>query len=63
MDGLTATREIRKTGNKTPIIAMTANAFREDAARCIEAGMNDHIGKPLDTNRFIEILRQYLLHK
>jgi CheY-like chemotaxis protein/two-component sensor histidine kinase len=63
MDGLTATKEIRKTGDKTPIIAMTANAFREDAARCIEAGMNDHIGKPLDTNRFIEILREYLVHK
>ena len=49
MDGLTATREIRKMpGMATlPIIAMTANAFDEDRQRCLEAGMNDHIGKPV----------------
>jgi CheY-like chemotaxis protein len=61
MDGLTATKEIRKFDTTTPIIAMTANAFKEDAERCIAAGMNAHIGKPLDTDRFTRILRQYLL--
>ncbi|MDR0991467.1 MAG: response regulator [Ruminococcus sp.] len=61
MDGLTATREIRKFNTETPIIAMTANAFKEDADRCIEAGMNGHIGKPLDTDKFIKVLRRYLL--
>jgi signal transduction histidine kinase/CheY-like chemotaxis protein len=61
MDGLTATLEIRKQDANVPIIAMTANAFREDAERCIKAGMNDHIGKPLDTDRFFEIVRKYLL--
>ena len=43
-----------------PIIAMTANVFREDIERCLEAGMNDHIGKPLDINEFFGILRKYL---
>jgi len=44
-----------------PIIAMTANVFREDIDRCIKAGMNDHIGKPLDIEEFFLILRKYLL--
>jgi len=52
MDGLTATREIRdsgKMGAKTvPIIAMTANAMRGDKEKSLEAGLNDHITKPLD---------------
>ena len=52
MDGLTATRTIRaldrQDAKTIPIIAMTANAFREDAERCMEAGMNAHLAKPLD---------------
>jgi signal transduction histidine kinase len=43
-----------------PIIAMTANVFREDVERCHAAGMNDHIGKPIDFNSLIAILRKYL---
>jgi len=43
-----------------PIIAMTASVFREDVERCISAGMNDHVGKPLDINEVIKILRKYL---
>ena len=48
LNGLGATREIRNLSNRqdTPILAMTANAFVEDRARCIEAGMNDFIAKP-----------------
>ena len=51
MDGITATREIRKLNRPDartiPIIAMTANAFEEDAQKCLEAGMNAHLSKPL----------------
>jgi CheY-like chemotaxis protein len=39
------------------IVAMTANVFRDDIERCIEAGMDDHIGKPVDFNEHIEKLR------
>ncbi|MDR0301338.1 MAG: cache domain-containing protein [Treponema sp.] len=43
-----------------PIIAMTANVFTEDINRCLEAGMNDHIGKPVNLNEIYEKLRKYL---
>jgi len=43
-----------------PIIAMTANVFREDIEKCIEAGMNDHIGKPIDFNEVMGKLKKYL---
>ena len=50
MDGETATREIRKDARfaALPIVAMTANAMEVDQERCIEAGMNDHVAKPID---------------
>ncbi len=48
MDGLTATRMLREAGHSLPIIAMTANVMAEDRARTIEAGMNDHVRKPVD---------------
>ena len=52
MDGLEATKAIRmlerEDAKKIPIIAMTANAFEEDRKACLEAGMNEHIGKPID---------------
>jgi signal transduction histidine kinase len=60
MDGLTATREIRKENAEVPIIAMTANAFKEDAKACIEAGMNAHIAKPVDPEAFMKLLADYL---
>jgi CheY-like chemotaxis protein len=44
-----------------PIIAMTANVFKEDVEKCLAAGMNDHIGKPLDVDEFFGTLRKYLL--
>lgn len=57
MDGLTATREIRaleRPDAKTiPIVAMTANAFEEDAKKCLAAGMNAHLAKPLDIDKVI----------
>ena len=55
MDGYTATKEIRsleRSDSKTiPIIAMTANAFQEDAEKCIAVGMNAHLAKPLDIEK------------
>ena len=65
MDGLEATRSIRALGSKQaleiPIVAMTANVFKEDIQRCLDAGMNGHIGKPIDFNELIVILKKYLL--
>ncbi|SBW02871.1 putative Histidine kinase [uncultured delta proteobacterium] len=63
MDGLEATRRIRALGTPKaltiPIIAMTANVFREDIEKCLAAGMNDHLGKPLDMDVVGEKLRRY----
>ncbi len=64
MDGLEATRRIRALDDpyakKVPIIAMTANVFREDVEQCLDAGMNDHIGKPINLNQVFEKLSEYL---
>jgi CheY-like chemotaxis protein len=48
MDGPAAARAIRAAGDATPILALTANAFAEDRRLCLEAGMDDHLVKPLD---------------
>jgi CheY-like chemotaxis protein len=65
MDGYEATRSIRALGTPKakgiPIVAMTANVFREDVERCMEAGMSSHIGKPLDYEEVIGNLRTYLI--
>ena len=70
MNGYEATRRIRKfeekqlqvnnSRNRIPIIAMTANIFKSDIEDCLAAGMDDHLGKPLDIDRVIEKLRAYL---
>jgi signal transduction histidine kinase len=60
MDGITATRLIREISKNIPIVAMTANAFQEDISACLEAGMNDHLSKPLDYNRMMSKLQSYL---
>jgi len=66
MDGYEATRRIRALDTPKaltiPIVAMTANVFREDIDRCLEAGMNSHVGKPLDFNEILEKLNEYLSH-
>lgn len=65
MNGYEATMGIRAldipAAKKVPIVAMTANVFREDIEKCLEVGMNGHIGKPLDFDEVFLQLRQYLL--
>jgi signal transduction histidine kinase/ActR/RegA family two-component response regulator len=65
MDGYEATERIRAMdvpgASSVPIVAMTANVFREDIDHCLAVGMNDHIGKPLDFDEVLEKLRKYLL--
>ena len=64
MDGLTATKTIRSLkhpdAETIPIIAMTANAFQEDAEKCIAAGMNAHLAKPLDIEKVQMTIYKYI---
>jgi signal transduction histidine kinase/ActR/RegA family two-component response regulator len=66
MDGYEATRVIRSleaenSRKRIPIVAMTANVFKEDIEKCIEAGMDDHIGKPVDFEKIKEKLKIHLI--
>lgn len=63
LDGLSATRLLRDNSrfNQLPIIAMTANASREDVAQCLAAGMNAHVAKPIDEQRLWQALIEHCL--
>lgn len=65
LDGYEAARRIRSLGSQkalsVPIIAMTANVFREDVERALAAGMNDHVGKPVDVDDLFDKLKRHLL--
>jgi CheY-like chemotaxis protein len=67
MDGFDATRNIRAldfdSAKTIPIIALTANVFLEDVENCLAVGMNDHLGKPLDFDKVMRILRRYLFRQ
>ncbi|MEO5377088.1 MAG: PAS domain S-box protein [Magnetococcus sp. DMHC-6] len=62
MDGLTATREIRKDSrfSELPILAMTANAMSGDREMCLDAGMQDHIAKPLDPEKMFSTIARWI---
>ena len=64
MDGLRAARFIRSTDSdyarKIPIIALSANAFSEDVKASLDAGMDEHLSKPFDADKLLELL---MLHK
>ncbi|MBL8269309.1 response regulator [Steroidobacter sp.] len=63
MDGLEATRLIRQTegdGRRTPIVALTANAMMGTLERCLEAGMDDYLTKPLDISRLQDVLDRFM---
>jgi len=64
MDGYEATRLIRalppRRRGRLPIVAMTANVFKDDIESCLKSGMDDHIGKPLDFDKVLRVLHKYL---
>ena len=64
MDGLTATRLIRRRPEwkKLPNIMLTAKAMKDDQARCLEAGANDYIAKPIDVDKLLSLCRVWLPH-
>jgi CheY-like chemotaxis protein len=63
LNGFEATKLIREINSEyaknIPIIAMTADAFQEDQEKCIEAGMNAHLAKPIDETLLLKTLRHY----
>jgi len=64
MDGMECTRRIRglntPEAQAVPIVAMTANVFREDIQKCVEAGMDDHVGKPIDMKIVLNVMAKYM---
>jgi signal transduction histidine kinase/CheY-like chemotaxis protein/HAMP domain-containing protein len=62
MDGFETTRAIRRlpTYNELPIIALTAKAMKGDREKCLEAGLSDYITKPVDTDRLLALIQQWL---
>jgi CheY-like chemotaxis protein len=67
MDGYEATRRIRsgqsREAGRVPVIAMTANVFKDDIDRCLACGMNAHLGKPIRPEAMLAVLRRYLAKK
>jgi len=59
MDGYHATSELRKEGYRTPIIALTAHALKEERARCLASGFDDHISKPINLNSLISSIAHF----
>ena len=61
-DGPTAARTIRKLDHpqarEIPIIAVTANAYHEDIQKCLKAGMNEHLAKPVDYQKLTDLLKK-----
>ena len=60
MDGLTATRELRRRGCEVPIIALTAQTMLGERQRCLDAGCSEHLGKPVQPGQLFSVVGQYL---
>ena len=67
LNGLDATKEIRESSREDlkhiPVIAMTADAFAEDIQRCIDAGMDAHVSKPIEIDKVLTTIRLILSRK
>lgn len=63
MDGYEAAKALREEGCAIPIIALSANAMKEDAEKSRDSGMNDHLNKPIDTEKLFELLLRYISKK
>lgn len=64
MDGFEATRCIRRLGGdyaRVPIIAVTANAMSKDRERCLDAGMNDYLSKPVDSAQLLTAIQKWVM--
>ena len=60
MNGYEATKQLRRNGIKTPIVALTAHAMKGDDEKCIAAGCNEYLSKPLNRQKLMETVRKYL---
>jgi signal transduction histidine kinase/DNA-binding response OmpR family regulator len=60
MDGVEATNMLRIAGYRGPIVSLTANAMKSDRDKCLKAGANDYLNKPIDLSRFYTVLAEYL---
>jgi CheY-like chemotaxis protein len=60
MDGLQATRRLRQAGYQGPILALTAHAMEQDVQRCLDAGCNAHLAKPIDRQNFLSTVARFL---
>ncbi len=60
MDGLETTKAIRKFNTGIPIIALTAHAFKADRDKCLDAGMDDYISKPVNRPAFLKLIKKYI---